>query len=220
MVKSRVVETDHGIQGEFVVQDYDEMMRYLRDKGWMETDRIINWGLDHGLAMEVGPGPGYLGLEWLKKTSGTYLKGAEISPDMINIATKNAKEYGVEDRVEYVLCDAHEIPFPENTFDAVFTNGSLHEWSRPEIIFNEINRILKPSGKYFISDLRRDMNPFVKMFLWLMVKPKEERSGLITSINASYIPDEIRSILNQTNLKNALVTKNFIGFEITGRTGS
>jgi hypothetical protein len=67
MGKSRVVETDHGIQGEFVVQDYDKMMRYLRDKGWMETDHIINWGLDHGLAMEVGPGPGYLGLEWLKK---------------------------------------------------------------------------------------------------------------------------------------------------------
>jgi len=216
MVKPRVVETDHGIQGELVVQDYDEMMRYLRDKGWIETDSIIKSGISQGLSLEVGPGPGYLGLEWLKKTNGTYLKGAEISPDMINIALKNAKEYGVENRVEYVLCDAHEIPFPENTFDAVFTNGSLHEWSKPEIILDEIYRVLKPSGKYFISDLKRDMNYFVKMFLWLSVKPKEERSGLISSINASYTPSEIRSILNKTNLNNALVTKNFVGFEIIG----
>ena len=151
-----------------------------------------------------------------EKTNGTYLKGAEISPDMINIANKNAKEYGVENRVEYVLCDAHKIPFDDNIFDAVFTNGSLHEWSKPEIILDEIYRVLKPSGKFFISDLKRDMNYFIRMFLWLSVKPKEERLGLISSINASYTSSEIRSILNKTNLNNALVTKNFIGFEITG----
>lgn len=216
MVKPRVAETDSGIQGEFVAQHYDKMMRYLRDKGWMETDRIIKSGINQGLALEIGPGPGYLGLEWLKKTSGTYLKGAEISPDMINIANKNAKEYGVENRVEYVLCDAHKIPFDDNTFDAVFTNGSLHEWSKPETIFNQIYCVLKPSGKYFISDLRRDMNPFAKMFLWLMVKPKKMRKGLMTSINASYTPNEIQSMLDQTNLKNTTFTENFIGFEFIG----
>jgi hypothetical protein len=39
----------------------------MRDKGWMETDLILKLGIQHGLALEVGPGPGYLGLEWLKK---------------------------------------------------------------------------------------------------------------------------------------------------------
>jgi len=217
MVKPRVVETDHGIQGEFVVQDYDKMMRYLRDKGWMETDRIISCGIDHGLALEVGPGPGYLGFEWLKKTSGTQLKGVEISPDMVKLALKNAKEYGVDDRVEYALSDAHRIPFDDNTFDAAFTNGSLHEWSKPEVIFHEIYRVLKPSGNYFISDLRRDMNVFIKMFLWLTVKPKEMKPGLISSINASYTFDEIQSILNGSKMKEALVTKTLLGFEITGQ---
>ena len=51
MMKPRVVETDHGIQGELVVQDYDKMMRYLRDKGWMETDSIIKSGISQGLAL-------------------------------------------------------------------------------------------------------------------------------------------------------------------------
>ena len=32
---------------------------------------------------EIGPGPGYLGLEWLKKTQGTHLTGVDISPGMI-----------------------------------------------------------------------------------------------------------------------------------------
>ena len=99
MVKPRVIETDQGIQGEFVVEMYDRMQRRLRDKGWIETQAIIKSGLDSGRALEVGPGPGYLGLEWLKKTDNTSLVGLEISPTMIELAQKNSGEYDLAGRV-------------------------------------------------------------------------------------------------------------------------
>jgi ubiquinone/menaquinone biosynthesis C-methylase UbiE len=216
MVKPRIVETDQGIQDEFDVRTYNTMMRRLRDKGWMETDHIITSGITYGLALEIGPGPGYLGLEWLKKTESTMLLAVEISPEMTKIAERNAREYGLEGRVKYVKGDAHQIPFDGNTFDGVFTNGSLHEWSQPIRVFDEVYRVLKPRAKYFISDMRRDMNPFVKGFMKLMVKPKEIRPGFVSSINASYTTDEIRSILDQSNLKESVVAKTFMGFEITG----
>jgi ubiquinone/menaquinone biosynthesis C-methylase UbiE len=109
LVKPRVIETDEGIQGEFTVEVYDKMMRNLRDKGWIETKLILKTGINHGLCLEVGPGPGYLGLEWLSKTEETTLKALEISPDMIKMAEKNAGEYGLLDlldRVKYVKGDA------------------------------------------------------------------------------------------------------------------
>ena len=62
MVRSRVVETSEGIQGEFNTQTYDRMMRRMRDKGWLETNLILRAGITKGFALEVGPGPGYLGL--------------------------------------------------------------------------------------------------------------------------------------------------------------
>jgi len=216
MVKPRIIETDEGIQGEFDVQTYNSMMRSLRDRGWMETGHIIRSGIAHGLALEIGPGPGYLGLEWLKKTESTMLLAVEISPEMTKIAERNAREYGLEGRVKYVKGDAHQIPFDDNTFDGVFTNGSLHEWSQPIRVFDEVYRVLKPGAKCFISDMRRDMNPLVRRFMKLMVKPKEIRPGFISSMNASYTIDEIRSILNQSNLKESIVAKTFMGFEITG----
>ena len=216
MVKPRIVETDEGIQDEFNVQTYDSMMRGLRDKGWMETDHIIASGITYGFALEIGPGPGYLGIEWLKKTESTVLMAVEISPEMTKIAQRNAREYGLEGRVKYVKGDAHQIPFDDNTFDGVFTNGSLHEWSQTIRVFDEVYRVLKPGAKYFISDMRRDMNPFVRWFMILMAKPKKIRSGLVSSINASYTNDEIRSILDQSKLKESAVAKTFMGFEITG----
>jgi ubiquinone/menaquinone biosynthesis C-methylase UbiE len=215
-IKPRVIETGEGIQGDFNVTTYDKMQRRLRDKGWIETNRIIAFGIDSGLALEIGPGPGYLGLEWLKKTINTHLKCVEISLDMIKIAEKNAKEYNFIDRVEYKEGKVEVIPFSDDMFDAVFTNGSLHEWPDPMKAFNEIYRVLKKRGKFFISDLRRDMNPFMAWFLKINAQPKEIRPGLISSINAAYTKEEIVVILNKTPLKNAVVLKNMLGIEIKG----
>lgn len=215
-IKPRVIETNEGIQGDFNVTTYDKMQRCLRDKGWIETNRIIAFGIDSGLALEIGPGPGYLRLEWLKKTTNTNLKCVEISRDMIEIAEKNAKEYNFIDRVEYKQGKAEVIPFSDNMFDAVFTNGSLHEWPDPIKAFNEIYRVLKRGGKFFISDLKRDMNPFMVWFLKINTQPKEIGPGLISSIHAAYTKEEIVVILNKTPLKNAIVSKNMIGIEIKG----
>ena len=217
MVKPRVKETDQGITGDYNTRYYDLMMRKMRDRGWIETNLILKEGISSGLALEIGPGPGYLGLEWLKKTQGTRLKGLEISGDMITLAKKNAIEDSLSDRIEYYQGDAQSIPFEDNHFDAVFTNGSLHEWAHPENIFNEIARVLKPHGRYMISDLRRDMIAPMKWFLWLTLSPKEMRPGLITSINAAYTLSEIRTLLTSTKINGWKAQKNIIGIVITGQ---
>jgi len=217
MVKPRIAETSFGITGDAETQAYDQMMRRLRDKGWMETNAIIDGGISSGLALEVGPGPGYLGLEWLKKTTDTSLRGLDISEDMIAIAERNAAEYGLEERVTYVQGDASVMPFENDYFDSVFTNGSLHEWAHPEAIINEIARVLKPGGNYCISDLRRDMSSFIKWFMWFVTRPKEIRPGLLTSIKASYIVPEIESMLSKTQLKSWHVKGNIMGLVISGQ---
>lgn len=216
MTKTRVLETGQGIQGEFNVTLYDQMQRRLRDKGWIETKDLLKHGIVQGCALEIGPGPGYLGLEWLRHTQRTTLKGLDISPDMIAIAERNAREYGLSQRVEYVHSSGSRIPFDDNTFDAVFTNGSLHEWAEPRGTFNEIWRVLKPGGKVFISDLRRDMFALIRWFLWANAKPKEIRPGLISSINAAYIPDELKELIKGTKLEDCRLSSNLLGMILIG----
>ena len=217
MPKARIVETDSGIEGEATVAIYDTMQRKLRDRGWIETNDVIQSGITEGLALEIGPGPGYLGLEWLKHTEGTQLKGLDISADMIAVAERNAKEYGLTSRVEYVRSNGNKMPFADSMFDAVFTNGSLHEWADPKNTMNEIWRVLKPGGRIFISDLRRDMFVLMKWFLYMASKPKEIRPGLISSINAAYTPDELKELIEDTKLASCKVSGNLIGVKLTGK---
>lgn len=216
MTKPRVPETDSGIQGEFTVATYDQMQRLLRDRGWIETNDVIASGITAGHILEIGHGPGYLGLEWLKRTRDTTLTGLDISPDMQALAGRNAVEYGLSDRTDYRLGNADALPFKDNTFDAVFTNGSMHEWEHPLAVFNEIWRVLKSGGRFFISDMRRDMSFFIKAFLWLGTKPASIRPGLLTSIAAAYTPVELVDMIGQTSLKDACIDANLMGISITG----
>jgi len=219
MTRPRAPETNQGIQGEFTVEIYDQMQSRLRDKGWMETRDIIENGITYGLALEIGPGPGYLGLEWLKNTQATTLKGLDISADMIAVAERNAKAYGLSERVEFVHSSGAELPFDDGSFDAVFTAGSLHEWSEPKKTFNEIGRVLKIGGRVLISDFRRDMFPLLKWFLYLHARPKAIRPGLLPSINAAYTPDEARALIRETELPYCEVTGSPIGLKVTGIKG-
>ena len=217
MAKTRIPETDCGIEGEFTVELFNRMQRRHRDKGWIETQDLIKNGIAKGIALEIGPGPGYLGLEWLKHTRNTSLKGLDISSDMIAVAERNAGEYGLSQRAEYIQSSGEKLPFDDGTFDAVFTNGSLHEWENPQQTFKEMWRVLKTGGRFFVSDLRRDMSVLIKSFLWLSAKPKEIRPGLITSINAAYTPDELKALVRDTPLAQCDVVKDPIGLKLLGQ---
>jgi ubiquinone/menaquinone biosynthesis C-methylase UbiE len=213
----RVQETDQGIQDELTVTIYDQMQRRFRDKGWIETKAILKSGITAGAALEVGSGPGYLGLEWLKSTQNTMLTGLDISVEMIAVSRRNVQDYGFIDRAEYIAGNAAAMPFGDNSYDAVFSNGSLHEWSDVQQTLAEIQRVLKPSGRIFLSDLRRDIRAPVKWFMYLVTKPKEIRPGLITSIKAAYTPTEVEALFAKSKFNRFKVSSNMMGLHVTAR---
>ena len=58
------------------------------------------------------------------------------------------------------------MPFADGAFDAAFTASSLHEWLDPQRTFAELARIVKPGGRIFVTDFRRDINPVFKWIMW------------------------------------------------------
>ncbi|TCL55247.1 methyltransferase family protein [Kineothrix alysoides] len=215
MVKNRVIETNEGIQNEITVETFDVFARNMRDKGWNGVDGMIASGIKGGDVLEVGPGPGYVGLELAAKLHPASLTGCEISPAMLRFAEKNAAEYGIPAR--YVLGNCMNMPFEDESFDTVISNGSLHEWENPIRAFDEIFRVLRAGGRYCITDLRRDVHPLKKAMVYFSTQPKEMRPGFITSLNAAYTTFEITELLRHSNLHSATVTSDFFGLCIAGQ---
>jgi ubiquinone/menaquinone biosynthesis C-methylase UbiE len=153
----------------------------------------------------------------LKYTQNNRLTGLDISPDMTALAAQNARAYGFDEHAQYKGGRGDQLPFEDAAFDAVFSNGSLHEWTNPEGTLNEFFRVLKPGGRYFVSDLGRDMIVFMRWFLSRGPQPISIRPYLFTSINAAYTPLELKQMAERTCLRDARVSGNLIGVTITGQ---
>ena len=214
MARTRIPETDVGILGAATVETYDQMQRGLRDKGLLETNEVVANGLTRGRVLELGPGPGYLGLEWLKSTQGTLLEGLDISPDMIERARRNARAYNLQDRAEYVCSSGASMPYADESFDAAFTAGSLHEWTEPRRTFSELARVLRSRGRLFVTDFRRDINPIFKWIMWWIANHKVMRAGLLTSIRASYLVSEIPALIEGVGFSSYEVKRSAMGLQI------
>jgi len=56
----------------------------------------------------------------------------------------------------------------------------------------------------------------MKTFRKMNTLPPEIRDGLISTINASYLPEEIEAIFQSSTLDSFNIRRTFIGIEVTG----
>jgi ubiquinone/menaquinone biosynthesis C-methylase UbiE len=216
MIDARVPETHRTLDGPAHAAAFDRMQATLRRHGWLETRDIVESGIDRGHALEVGPGPGHLGLDWLAATSGTRLSGLDTSADMIERAAANARAAGVGKRARYVLGSVAAAPFREACFDAVFSSRSLHEWLDPRVAFAELWRVLRPGGRFYLSDLRRDLSVSARRFLTSVMTDAVVREGLAASIAAAYTRADLAALLAQTPFADYPVVETGLGLQLAG----
>ncbi len=163
--------------------------------------------------LEVAPGPGYLSIE-LARLGKYKISGLELSKDLVEIATKNAKEAGVD--IEFLQGNASGMPFTGNTFDFIICVLAFKNFREPVKCLNEFNRVLKPGGSCLIMDLNRnasikDMKAFVKNFglsgLNAFIAGFLQRSG-------AYTRKEFEVFISQTEFKEYSIQETDMGFSI------
>jgi ubiquinone/menaquinone biosynthesis C-methylase UbiE len=216
MTQPRVAETNQTITGHAYVEAFDRLQAELQENGWLETDDLLRNSITTGCVLEVGSGPGYLGIDWLVRTSNTRLVGLDISPDMVAIAGKHTREFGLADRAVHLLGSADAIPFEDSAFEAVFTSRSLHEWLNPYRVFAELWRVLKPGGKLYVSDLRRDLSHKACSFLNQRINSDLIRETLRASIGAAYTMNDITALLAKAEFDECKVVETLFGLQVAG----
>lgn len=218
-VAGRVPETDEGLQGDDIAVKYDAMQRHIRDNGWLQekVDDVAAARITSGTVLEVGCGPGYLGLEWAVQIAPTArLVGVDISDAMVRRARDNARAYGIAERCAHLCADVLALPHPDASFDHVFSASSLHEWSDPVAGLREIGRVLRPGGRYCVIDLRRDVDRITLQFMKANIEA-DMRPGFLTSIRSSYLRSEVVPILASAGFAAATVSEAQMGLVIAGR---
>jgi len=110
-----------------------------------EIIRLLNLK-DADIVLDVASGTGEPGLSIAKKLSGGKVVISDLSENMIKIAQEKAAGRGIEN-IETVVCDICELPFPDNTFDAISCRFGFMFFPDMLLSAKEMFRVLKPGGR-------------------------------------------------------------------------
>lgn len=118
--------------------------------------------------LEIGPGGG--GHACLFKKYGAEVTVADITPER---ALSSARKLSLMDGPNSTgfNADAENLPFRDDIFDVVYSNGVLHHSVDTDRCIAEVLRVLKPGGKAVIMLYSRHSSAF-----WLNIFPR----GIVT----------------------------------------
>ncbi|MBI9034543.1 MAG: methyltransferase domain-containing protein [Bacteroidales bacterium] len=81
-----------------------------------------------------------------------FVYGIDVSDGMLKKAEKNAEKLGVTN-VKFVKSELEDIKIDSNTIDLLISNCTINHASDKHRTWSEIERILKKSGRFVVSDI-------------------------------------------------------------------
>ena len=138
-------DTDHAGLYKMCRNDYPQILAELEKKPFTDV-------------LDVGCGTGAVIALLHEKYPGKHYIGLDLTPDMVVAA--QAKHLA---NAEFIVGDAENLPFPDESFDAVLCSNSFHHYPNPTAFFESAYRVLRPEGRLILRDYTS--NDFV---VWLM----------------------------------------------------
>lgn len=129
-----------------IAHSYDRMNRIMT--GGMD----IRWRkevIEHcelppnGMLLDVGTGTGDIGYEGLIQRPSITAFGVDFTIEMMQAGTGKVANR----ELPFTQADAQELPYPDNTFDAVVSGFLIRNVTNPIRAFSEQCRVAKPGGK-------------------------------------------------------------------------
>jgi ubiquinone/menaquinone biosynthesis C-methylase UbiE len=134
----------YGREYEFGSREFFEEVerhRYHDYAPWMPEVMGFNEHAGERL-IEIGCGMGTDLLQFAR--GGAICTGVDLTSRSIEISRHRFKLYGMPGT--FLIADGEKLPFPDNSFDVVYSNGVLHHTPDTAGAVQEIHRVLRPEG--------------------------------------------------------------------------
>src|SRR5258705_5464107 len=134
----------HGREHELGTREFFdavELHRYREYAPWMHKLMGFN-ECPRARLLEVGCGMGTDLLQFAR--GGAFCTGVDLTPRSIEISRQHLAVYG--ERGDFAISDGENLPFADESFDVVYSNGVLHHTPDTAGAVGEVHRVLRPGG--------------------------------------------------------------------------
>ena len=101
--------------------------------------------------LDIATGTGDLAI-LMSKTSADKIIGLDISAGMLEVGKNKIIAKKLSDKIDMILADSENMPFDDNTFDAITVAFGVRNFENLEKGLTEILRVLKPNGIFVILE--------------------------------------------------------------------
>jgi demethylmenaquinone methyltransferase/2-methoxy-6-polyprenyl-1,4-benzoquinol methylase len=137
-----------------VSSNYDVLNRVLTfgiDTSWRKrVVKILAKGNPKEL-LDIATGTGDFAI-LLTKLNPKKIIGLDISQGMLNVGIKKVKAKNLDNIIEMILGDSENLPFEDNSFDAITVGFGVRNFENLDKGLQEIYRVLKPNGTFAVLE--------------------------------------------------------------------
>ncbi len=101
--------------------------------------------------LDIATGTGDLAINMVQ-TAANKIVGLDISPGMLEVGKTKVSAKKLDETIEMVVGDSENLPFAENSFDAVTVAFGVRNFETLEKGLEEIYRVLKPKGTFVVLE--------------------------------------------------------------------
>ena len=137
-----------------ISKDYDGLNRVISfgiDIKWRKRVVEIVKKQQPKTILDIATGTGDLAIN-LAETSAEEIVGLDISPGMLEVGKEKVKAKQLDNRVKMIIGDSENMPFEDNTFDAITVAFGVRNFETLENGLKDILRVLKPGGTFVILE--------------------------------------------------------------------